>query len=314
MTHNKMNRILGAVVFLTAFILYYISISPTVSFWDCGEFIATSFTMGVPHPPGSPFFLVLGRLFTSIPFFEDIGKRMNLISTISSALTILFLYLIIVRLIREWKPSPDQWDFFDKLSVYGAGMIGAFVFMVSDSFWFNAVEAEVYAISMCLTAAVTWLILKWSEQADQPGNERWLLLIAYLFGIATSIHLLNLLAFFFISCIYFFKKYEYSLFSFGILIVVSVLLFFSIYPGIVKYGPVLVSKGIFVSVIALGALLYMIYWTQQNKHKLANLALLSVLMIVLGYASYAVIYIRANVDPPINENDPSNETESFLSK
>jgi len=311
MTHKQINKILGAVVFLTAFILYFITMSPTVSFWDCGEFIATSFTMGVPHPPGAPIFLVLGRVFTSIPFFEDIGRRMNLVSTISSATTILLLYLIIVRLIREWKPQPDTWSWIDKVSVYGAGVIGAFVFMVSDSFWFNAVEAEVYAISMCLTALVTWLILKWTEQADEPGNERWLLLIAYMFGIATAIHLLNLLAFFFIACIYYFKKYEFSLTTFFVLIGVSILIFFSIYPGIVKYGPSLVSKGWFVSIIVIGGLLYSIYWTQVNRHKLMNLALLSVLMIGLGYASYAVIYIRANVDPPINENDPSTSEKMY---
>ena len=312
MTHQQTNKIIGAFVFLTALILYILTVSPTVSFWDCGEFIATSFTMGVPHPPGGPFFLILGRVFTTIPFTEDIGMRMNLISVVTSATTILLLYLIIVRLIREWKSSPENWDLLDKFSVYAPAIIGAFVFMVSDSFWFNAVEAEVYAISMCLTAVVTWLILKWAEQSDEPHNERWLLLIAYMFGIATAIHLLNLLAFFFIACIYYFKKYEYSFASFMVLIGVSVLLFFAMYPGIVKYGPVIAAKGgMFVTILVVAGLAYLVYWTHINRHRMANLAVLSVLMIMLGYASYTVIYLRATVDPPINENDPSNSERMF---
>lgn len=312
MTHQQINKIIGTFVFLVALVLFLITVSPTVSFWDCGEFIATSFTMGVPHPPGSPIFLVLGRIFTTNPFIEDIGLRMNLMSVLASAFTILLLYLTIVRLIREWKNKPEEWTLFDKFTVYAPAVIGAFAFMVSDSFWFNAVEAEVYAMSMCLTALVTWLILKWSEQSEDIHNERWLLLIAYLFGIATAIHLLNLLAFFFIACIYYFKKYEFSIASFVVLIVVSILLFFVMYPGVVKYAPVIAAKGgTFITALVVAALIYFVYYTHVNRYRLANLAALSVLMLIMGYASYMVIHLRATVDPPINENDPSNTTRMF---
>ncbi|HRD17655.1 MAG TPA: DUF2723 domain-containing protein, partial [Candidatus Marinimicrobia bacterium] len=161
-------KILALLTLLFSFIVYLDTISPTVSFWDCGEFIATAYTLGVPHPPGSPLFLLIGRIFSMIPFSQDIAFRVNLISTIVSALAVMFLFLITVQLLQfRGKPATKL----QKLIVYGGAFIGAMTFAFTDSHWFNAVEAEVYAFSTFLTAIVVWLILVWEEKAGQPGHE-----------------------------------------------------------------------------------------------------------------------------------------------
>ncbi|MCK4689953.1 MAG: DUF2723 domain-containing protein, partial [Candidatus Marinimicrobia bacterium] len=189
------------------FIVYMDTLAPTVSFWDCGEFIATSYTLGVPHPPGSPLFLLIGRLFSMLPISSDIAYRVNIISPIVSSLAVMFLFLIIVKLLKSWGNPKTP---LHKLAVYGGAFIGAMTFAFTDSHWFNAVEAEVYAFSTFLTAIVVWLILKWEEHADKPGHERYLLIIAYILGLALGIHLLNLLAVFFIALIIYFKKTKVS--------------------------------------------------------------------------------------------------------
>ena len=197
MTHRTINRILAAVLFLIAEILYLRTMAPTFSFWDCGEFIATAVTLGIPHPPGAPLFLLLGRLFSMIPFFSDIGARVNLISTLASAATIMLTYLIIVRLITHYRlTGPDQWNLAEKVSAYGGAVVGALALALSDSFWFNAVEAEVYALSSLFTALVVWLMLRWYEEDPAPGHERWLLLVMYIIGLSIGVHLLSLLAVF----------------------------------------------------------------------------------------------------------------------
>ncbi len=171
--------------------IYISTVADTVSFWDCGEFIAASYSMGVPHPPGAPFYLMVGRLFSLLPIASDIGHRVNLISSIVSALTVLFLYLSIVRLARAYRGPERTTE--DKISIYGAGVVGALAFAFSTSFWFNAVEAEVYAMSMFFTAIVFYLALRWIDIADQPHGNALLLLIFYLFGLSSGVHLLNVL-------------------------------------------------------------------------------------------------------------------------
>lgn len=205
--NNKEKVILAGLVFIISFVVYLKTIAPTVPFWDCGEFIATSYTLGVPHPPGSPLFILIGRIFSMLPTSSDIAFRVNLISPIVSALANMFLFLIIVQLLKRWGMPRNS---LEKLAVYGGAFIGALAFAFTDSHWFNAVEAEVYASSIFLTAIVVWLILVWEEKAEQPGSERYLLLIAYLVGLAIGVHLLNLLAIFFIALIIYFKKYQIS--------------------------------------------------------------------------------------------------------
>ena len=210
----NINTIMGSITFIISFSIYLSTMAPTTSFWDCGEFIATSVTMGVPHPPGTPLYLLLGNFFSQIPLFTDIGARVNLISVIVSAFAVMFVYLISVQIIEEWRGISKTTS--DKIINYGSSFIGALTFAVTDSHWFNAVEAEVYSLSTFFTAIVVWLILKWSREHDQPGNYRYLLIIAYILGLATALHLLNLLALPFIGLIIYFKKYKSS--PIGILI------------------------------------------------------------------------------------------------
>ncbi|MFC1554366.1 protein O-mannosyl-transferase family [candidate division KSB1 bacterium] len=182
----------GALIaFFFSLFIYFRTIAPTVSFWDCGEFIATSYILGVPHPPGSPFFLLLGKLFTMFPFGPNIAYKVNIISVLSSAFTILFLYLIIIQLIRSYKGKITDRN--DKFLVYGAALIGSLTYAFTDTFWFSAVEAEVYAFSMLFTSLTLWLALKWFEERQKTDSIRYLLVIVYFIGLAYSVHLLNIL-------------------------------------------------------------------------------------------------------------------------
>jgi len=199
------HRGLAAALFLISFGVYLDTIAPTTSFWDCGEFITCSFILGVPHPPGAPFFLLLGRIFSMLPIAADIGLRVNIISALTTALTVTLTYLIIGRVIQLWRGQAKTTE--DRIIVYGSSVLGALAFAFSDSLWFNAVEAEVYAISMFFTAIIIWLALVWHDKADSPSSDRYILLIAYCIGLAIGIHLLNILALPAIFIIIFFRKY-----------------------------------------------------------------------------------------------------------
>ncbi len=181
----------GAVTFITALIIYLITIAPAVSFWDCGEFIACSVTLGIPHPPGAPLFLLMGKIFSMIPFSTDIAYRVNLLSVFTSVVTVFLLYLIIVQLIRSFAGKPVEK--MDKFIAYAAAATGALCYAFTDSFWFNAVEAEVYALSTLFTAAVVWLTLKWAEDREEQRSLISLLIIAYLLGLSYGVHLLSFL-------------------------------------------------------------------------------------------------------------------------
>ena len=183
--YKLINRISAMVAFLASFFVYLRTIAPTVSFWDCGEFITCSYILGIPHPPGAPFYLLLGRIFSMVPTASDIGLRVNLVSALSSALTVMLTYLIIVRLIEQWRGKPKSSE--DLLFLVASGLIGSLAYAFTDTFWFNAVEAEVYAISMFFTSIIVWLILVWHERSDEAGSERYLLIIAYLVGLAIGV-------------------------------------------------------------------------------------------------------------------------------
>jgi hypothetical protein len=313
MTHRTINRTLSAALFLAAEILYLATMAPTFSFWDCGEFIATSYTLGIPHPPGSPLFLLFGRLFTMIPFFSDIGARVNLISTLASALSVSLTYSIILRLIVMYRKSePDSWNLAEKVSAYGGAVIGALALAFSDSFWFNAVEAEVYAASSLFTALVVWIILRWYDEEPKPGHERWLLLVMYMIGLSIGVHLLSLLAVFPVALLYYFKKYEVTFKSFLLLVLASSGLFFLIYIGIIKGLPILLQftswLGFF---LFLALLVYGTWYTHKHRMPFLNTLLMSLFLIIIGYTSYGLIYVRAQAGPPINENNPSTPTAFF---
>src|SRR5690606_4417747 len=258
------DRLVAAGVFLYALVVYLLTMAETAPFWDSGEFIASVYGMQVMHPPGAPFYILLGRLFTFLaPLFggltpEPVAFSVNLVSVLASAFTVLLTHLVIVRLVRVWKGAPEGWSPADRLAANAGGVIGALAFAVTDSFWFNAVEAEVYALSMLFTALVVWLILRWREatleeeaalraRGEHPFGlkaDRYLLLIAYLFGLAIGVHLLNLLALFFIALVVFFTKVDREDWTtrqrwFGIVGagVAASLAFFVVYPGIIQWLP-----------------------------------------------------------------------------
>ncbi len=203
---RTLHRIYAAGVFIVSLIVYLMTVQPSVSFWDCGEFIAASYYMQVPHPPGTPFFLILGNVFAKIPFFENVGFKVNLISVFSSALSVFLLYLVAVKLINNYRGKKPE-NTLDAVATYTAAAIGAFSLCFSDTFWFNGVEAEVYAFSTFLVAAITYFILRWMERADKPDSEKYILAIAYLVGLSTGVHLMSVLAVVPVVMIIFFRKY-----------------------------------------------------------------------------------------------------------
>jgi hypothetical protein len=209
--YQFINNVTAWVVFLIAAITYISTAEPTVSFWDCGEFIAAGYKLEVGHPPGAPFFMLLSRLFTMFAFGDtgNVAFMVNMLSALASAFTILFLFWTITHIAKKVvikdvnKISQSQ-----LIRVMGAGIVGALAYAFSDSFWFSAVEGEVYALSSLFTAVVFWLILKWESVADQSHSVRWLVLIAFLMGLSIGVHLLNLLCIPAMVFVYYFKKYE----------------------------------------------------------------------------------------------------------
>ena len=286
----KINRILGASVFLISFMIYMITVAPTTSFWDCGEFITTSYIMGIPHPPGAPFYLMLGRIFSMIPIVSDIGLRVNLISVLASSFTVLILYLTSVRLIKNWRGAPK--DLYDYFIIHGSSVIGALTFAFTYTFWFNAVEAEVYALSMFFTAMIIWLILVWAEKHHEEDSAKYILLLMLMVGLGTGVHLLNILTLPVIIFIMWFYDRRLSIIV-GSGVFISILVLFA-FPLEVK----IYSLFVFIALT----------WVFQksDEHADVSLAFIMPLLLILGYSTYLMIYLRAGLNPPINENDPSN--------
>ena len=320
--HKTTNKYLALLTFIVSLVIYTMTMAPTASFWDAGEFIAVAHGLQVNHPPGAPFYSLVGRIFSMFMPSGYVALSINFISALTSALTIMLLYLIVVRLVREWKGDPNAMDLMDKLGMYGGALIGALTFAVTDTFWFSAAEAEVYAMSMFFTAIVVWLALKWSENYDEPYSERWLVLIAYLFGLAIGVHLLNLLALFFVALIIYFKFREFEWKSFLLMGLGAVIAFLSIYPFTIQNIPTIANSindatyGLIGPLtfifLFMAAVAYAVYYTHKNKMRMANIISLCYAMILIGFSSYSVIMIRSIADPPIDENDPET-TEAFIS-
>lgn len=320
--HDTLNRVFALACFLFALVLYVVTLAPTASFWDPAERIAVAYGLQIPHPPGAPMYILLGRAFSMFMPPESVAYSINIMSALSSAITIMLLYLIVVRLLRTMNGHPDTYSIGQKIAMYGGAIIGALTFAATDSLWFISVEAETYAMSLTFTALVFWLALKWADQHDQPGNERWLILIAYLIGLAFGIHLLNLLAIFSVALIIYFRKYEFSLLTFLITCALALIAFFVIYPGTIIWIPSaaamvsgvtygLIGPVTFI-VIILTALVFGIWITHQKKLKIANYILVAYTAVLIGFSSYSVILLRSMTDPPIDQNDPSN-VENFTS-
>ena len=314
MNHKMINRGIAAALFVLAEVIYLMTMAPTLSFWDCGEFIATAYTLGVPHPPGAPFFLLVGRLFSMVPFFEDIGARVNLLSTLSASATVMLTYLVIVRLIVMYrKTEPGSWDTLEKLSAYGGAAIGALSLAFSDSFWFNAVETEVYAPSLFFTALAVWFIVRWYDEEHEEGSERWLMAAMYVIGLSIGVHLLSLLTIFTVIMVYYYKKYEVTPLSFLMMMLAGSAAFLLVYIGIIKGLPVLMQYASWGGMVfLLGGIIYVVYYAHTRRLRLLHTISMSLFLLVVGYTSYALIYVRANASPPINENNPSTG-EAFFS-
>lgn len=320
---KRVNIVAGWLVFSIATLLYILTLEPSVSLWDCGEFLSASYKLEVGHPPGAPLYLMLARLFALLsPDKAHVAFFINSLSALASAFTVLFLFWIITHLTKKivFKTEKD-YTLLNTVVVIGSGCIGALAFCFSDSFWFSAVEAEVYALSSLFTAIVFWGILKWEEDKG-PYRDRWLILIVYLLGLSIGAHLLNLLAFPAVVMIYYYNKFQPSwkrtLVALLISFLLLLLILYLIIPGVVYLSSVIevltvnkfnlpVNSGVILFIAFLALFLGWITWfTHVKKKVMWNTFFLCMSAIMIGYSSYSMILIRAHVNPPINTNDPDN--------
>ncbi|MCB0396284.1 MAG: DUF2723 domain-containing protein [Flavobacteriales bacterium] len=324
MSYSKINNIIGWIVFLIATFVYVSTIEPTTSFWDCGEYIATSYKLEVGHPPGAPLFMMLGRFFSL--FASDkyhVAAMINTMSALCSSFTILFLFWTITALARKiMEKSGKALSKAQEMAIMGSGIVGALAYTFSDSFWFSAVEGEVYAMSSFFTAVVFWAILKWERVADEPQADRWIIFIFYLVGLSIGVHLLNLLALPAMTFVYYFRKYKTSQKGLIYAFLVSILILGGvqnvIIPGIVnlasKFELFFVNTiglpfngGVIMFGLFIAALIYLgIRYTTQKNKVFWNTAIISFTALLIGYSSFAMIVIRSNANPPMDENNPEN--------
>ncbi len=323
--YNKINNLLGWGVFLISLVVYVLTAEPSASFWDCGEFIPTSYKLEVGHPPGAPLFMMIANFFTQFAFgnVERVAFLVNLMSCVASAATIMFLFWTITHIARRMTTHREEEPSKSKtIAIMGAGLVGALAYTFTDTFWFSAVEAEVYALSSLMTAVVVWAILRWEDVADQKGNERWLVFIAYMMGLSIGVHILNLLTIPALVFVYYFRKTD-KVTTKGIvystLISGALILFLNniVIPYTTQIGawfdrmlnsvgmPVNVGFAIYVLLlfVALGVGIWL---TQKRGLKIANLVVTALTVVLIGYSSYASVIIRASANPPMNSNDPDN--------
>ena len=325
MDFKRWDKIVGWAVFAIAAATYLLTMEPSSSLWDCAEFIATSYKLEVGHPPGAPLFMLLARIATMLaPSTHYVPHMVNAMNCISSAFCILFLFWTITHIARRMITSNGR-EFSEggKIAALGAGVVGALAYTFTDTFWFSAVEGEVYAQSSLFTAMVVWLMLKWEEQADEPHSTRWIILIAYLMGLSIGIHILNLLTIPALVFIYYFRKYEHITIKgcvYATLVALAILGFINgiIIPYTVYIGAMVdlffvntlglpVNLGITVFALTVfAALFYGMFRTHKAGKKVLNLILVSTTMILIGFSSYATVTIRAAANPPMNSNNPNN--------
>ncbi len=341
LSYKRINDITGWVVFLIAAATFTLTVEPTASFWDCGEFIAVSYKLMTPHPPGAPLFLLVGRIFSlfaggealSAGASEDAAFWVNMVSAMSSAFTILFLFWSITLIARKvLKVVYDEPTMGQTLAIMGSGIVGALAYTFSDSFWFSASEAEVYAFSAFFTAFVFWAILKWEVKADNEGSDRWLILIAYMVGLSIGVHLLNLVTIPAMAFVFYYRKFKPSItgalatlaLSSAILVIILVIIIPGI-PSIAGWFEIKFVNGlglpfnsgiIFFAVLFIGAITYGVMYSIKHKKRWMNTALLSLIFILIGYSTYFLIIIRSNFNPPIDENNPEEVTKfvSYLKR
>lgn len=326
LNYKQINNLTGWIIFAVSTLVYILTVEQTASFWDPGEFIAVSYKLQVPHPPGAPFMLLVYRMFGFLAFGDplQVAYWMNIASALFSGFTILFLFWSITLFgkrifsIEEGQESKGQ-----TIALMGAGLVGSLIYTFSDSFWFSAVEAEVYAMSSFFTAIVIWAFLKWDVIQDPKEENRWMIFIAYLVGLSIGVHLLNLVTLPALALIYYFKKYPnpnlkgaiYAMFLGGVALIIINNLIIPGLPSIAgsmeifmvnSLGLPFGSGIVFFAILFLGALIYGFNYSIQKQKVLLNTILLSLTFILIGYGSYALIIVRSNQDPIINENAPKD--------
>lgn len=325
--YKLINNCLGWMVFAIASIVYLLTAEPTASWWDCGEYIATTAKLQVGHPPGAPTFQLIGRLFS---FFAGgdttkIAYMVNSMSALCSGFTILFLFWSITMFAKKFVKDEANMTQGQMIAIFASGIIGSLAYTFSDTFWYSAVEGEVYAMSSCFTAIVFWAILKWDEQSEDSHNLRWIILIAFLIGVAIGVHLLNILTIPAITYIIYFKKYENTTTKGFILagllsIVLVALVMYFVIPETVNLaayfevffvnsiGLPFNSGTIIYFLLLFGLITWGLMWTKKKMKPIFNTALLSLLFLIIGYSTFATLVIRANANTPINENAPKDAT------
>lgn len=334
MNYKKLNLFGGLFTFAIATSVYFLTLEQTVSLWDCGEYITAAYKLEVGHPPGAPLFMLLGRLFSFFAAPENVAMMINIMSALSSSFSILFMYWSISLLAKKiaFKDTDRQLVNGQIIAIQGSAFIGSLVYTFSDSFWFSAVEGEVYAMSSLFTAIIFWAILKWDEETDavkhgelttHKSATRWLILIMFLFGLAIGVHLLGLLVIPAMAYVIYFNKWEkFDWMRFFITGIIGIVVLAFIQEGIIPGTIAMASKmEIFFrnslslpfnsGTIAFFALLFAslvfgLFFTHKRKMPIANTVILSLVVLFIGYGSFATIVIRSNANPPLDENDPEN--------
>lgn len=335
MNYNKVNNLLGWFCAILATAIYVLTAERTTSWWDCGEFIASAYKMQIVHQPGAPLFLMIQNLFSNFAFGDrsQIAFWMNVGSAVSSGLTIMFLFWTITALGRKlFVGKADLTTAISEnqlIGVMGAGLVGALAYAFTDTFWFSAVESEVYAMSSLCTAVVFWAILKWEARADNTGADKWLVLIAYVMGLSIGVHLLNLLVIPAIALVIYFRRTDkvttqgaikallLGVVVLGLILwgVIQYLIKFAAYSDLFFVNTLGLGFGTGVTFFALlitGGLVYGVWYSVKRVKPLLNIALLSLGFILFGYSSFTMILIRAKANPTLNNSDPDN-VFTFLS-
>jgi hypothetical protein len=324
---NKWNTILGWFAFAVALVTYTLTVEPTMSFWDCGEYIATAAKLEVGHPPGAPLFQMIGAFFAMFAIDkEHIALMVNMTSVVSSAFTILFLFWSSSMILKKIIGSYNEINKDNSIVILGSSLVGALAYTFSDSFWFNAVEAEVYAMASLLIALLLWLGLRWEQEMNTPRGDRWLLIISLVIGLSFGVHFMALLTIPAIGFLYFFKNYKkvtVKNFIIANVVVISILLFIfkMLLPLTMAFfgkteifmvnemGLPFNSGTIFVTFLLIAFFYFGLRYTKQKELVFYNTIVLCTLFILIGFSTWMMLPIRANANTVINENKPSDAAE-----
>lgn len=322
--YRRWNNLTGWFVFVFSSIVYLLTLEPTVSFWDCGEFILSAFKLEVGHPPGAPLFLMMGRIATLFAGNDTtkVAVTVNTLSALCSGFAIMFLFWTITHLVRKVYLNGNPLESKHVPAIIGSGVLGALAYTFSDTFWFSAVEGELYALSSLIIALVFWGMMKWEDEADKPYSGRWIILIAYIMGLGLGVHRLNLLIIPVLVFVYYFKKYEVSLKgvlkTFLLSMVLLWLMVFVIMPGVpavagwfellfVNILRLPYNSGLlFFLILLFGGLAFGIRYSLKTKKVILNYVMTSLVVVMIGYSSYAMIMIRSSARTPMNQNNPSD--------